>query len=129
MASILVVDDSIIIRKNLRSILNNGGHRVVAECADGMQAYLEYSRHKPDLVTMDITMPRVGGIEAIKKILSTFPQAKIIVISSVDQKNIIFASLQEGAKNYILKPFSEEKVLSVVNKVLGHKVVSLGIRD
>lgn len=118
MAGILVVDDSPIARKNLKAILVKGGHQVVAEASNGQEAFVKYGIYKPDLITMDISMPRVGGIEAIKNILNKYPEAKIIMITALDQKNTVFSAIEEGAKHYILKPYPEEKVLEVVQRVL-----------
>lgn len=120
MARVLIVDDSPVMRNNLKTILTKGGHRVIAEAGNGMEAYIEYGRHKPDLVTMDITMPRMGGIEGVQKIIKSYPDAKIIMITALDQKNMVFSALQEGAKHYILKPFEETKVLEVITKVMNN---------
>ncbi len=118
MARILVVDDSSIVRRNLKTILLRGGHHVVAEAENGMQAISEYERHNPDLITMDITMPLMDGVQAVKKIVNTYPQAKIIMVSAIDQKSMVLAALQNGAKHYILKPFDPEKVIASVEAVL-----------
>ena len=118
MARILVVDDSLVMRGKLKSILTQAGHTIVAEAHNGMQACKEYEKHRPELVTMDITMPIMDGTDAIKKIIGTFPEAKIIIISALLQKNAILVALESGAKHYILKPFEPDKVLEVVNKVL-----------
>lgn len=119
MARILVVDDSAIMRKNLKTILEKAGHTVVGEAINGGQAHLMYRSHYPDLVTMDITMPNVNGIEAVKIIRKEFPEAKIIMISALDQRSMVLEALREGAKHYIIKPIDPETVSKVVNKVLG----------
>lgn len=118
MANILIVDDSIIMRKNLKTILTQGGHNIVGEATNGLQAYNEYVTLKPDLITMDITMPVMDGISATKKIVSEFKEAKILIISALDQKNMVFEALENGAKHYIMKPIMPDKVLQVVNEVL-----------
>jgi len=118
MANILIVDDSVIMRRNLKSMLVQAGHTIVAEATDGLEAYREYGRHLPDLVTMDITMPVMNGIDAVKKIIATYPDANIIMISALDQRNMIFEAIQNGAKHYILKPITVEKILETVNAVL-----------
>jgi CheY-like chemotaxis protein len=105
-------------RRNLKVLLAEAGHTVVAEAVNGIEAYREYAKHLPDLVTMDITMPVMNGIEALKKIIATYPHAKIIMISSLDQKNMVFEAIQNGAMHYILKPVTLEKVLSTINDVL-----------
>jgi two-component system chemotaxis response regulator CheY len=118
MSRILIVDDSPIMRKNLRSILTQAGHIIVAEASNGTQAYIEYCKHIPDLVTMDITMPYMNGLDTFKKIIKAFPSAKIIIISSSNDNMIILDAIQNGAKNYIIKPFVVDKVLDVINQVL-----------
>ncbi|OPZ89811.1 MAG: Chemotaxis protein CheY [Firmicutes bacterium ADurb.Bin419] len=118
MASILIVDDSSMARRNLRNILISAGHTVLAEATNGVQAFVEFENHKPDLVTMDITMPILSGIDGVKKILSSYPDAKIIMVSALNQKLMILEALQTGAKHYIVKPFSYEKVIDVVDEVL-----------
>lgn len=118
MANILIVDDSSIMRRNLRSMLTQAGHTVVAEASNGSQAYLQYAAHKPDLVTMDITMPIMNGIEAVKKIIADFPDASIIMISALDQKMMVFEALECGAKHYILKPITVSKILTTIEQVL-----------
>jgi CheY-like chemotaxis protein len=118
MANILIVDDSVIMRRNLKSMLVQAGHTIVAEASDGLEAYREYGKHLPDLVTMDITMPVMNGIDAVKKIIATYPEANIIMISALDQRNMIFEAIQNGAKHYILKPITVEKILETVSGVL-----------
>ncbi len=118
MARILITDDSVVMRKNLKSILTTGGHSVIGEAANGQQACAEYEKLKPDLVTMDITMPVMDGIEAVKKLIKDFPDAKIIMISALDQKRMVFEALENGAKHYIVKPITAEKVLHIIQEVL-----------
>lgn len=121
MAKILIVDDSIVMRRNLRIILEEAGHTVVGEANDGQQAYFEYRKTKPDLVTMDITMPKVDGIDALINILENFPNANIVMISALDQKTKVFSALRNGAKHYIIKPITSEKIISVIDKVMEDK--------
>ncbi|MFK7693710.1 response regulator [Paenibacillus sp. HJGM_3] len=118
MASILIVDDSILMRRNLRMLLTEAGHEVVGEASNGFEAYKEYVKTQPDLVTMDITMPVMSGLDAVKKIIATYPQANIIMISALDQKSMVFEAIQNGAKHYILKPITVEKILHTVEEVL-----------
>ena len=124
MARILIVDDSKIVRLHLNTILSKAGHEIIAEAENGMQAYHEYTKYKPDLVTMDITMPLLDGVRAVKKIINDYPQARIIMVSALDQKNMVIAAIQNGAKHYILKPFEADKVIAVVNAVLGNAEAS-----
>lgn len=118
MARILVVDDSGIVRRNMEIMLKSAGHEVVAEADNGLSAYVEYKKRLPDLVTMDLTMPGMDGIEAMQKIIVDFPLAKIIVVSGENQKDIIVKAIRCGACHFIVKPMNTEKVLSVVNMVL-----------
>lgn len=114
----MIVDDALMMRMTLRKILEKAGHEIVGEAINGEQAILNYSKYQPDLVTMDITMPGLGGIETIKCIIQSNPAANIIVVSALGQKNTVFEALQNGAKNYISKPITEEKLLPVINMVL-----------
>ena len=118
MARIMIVDDSAIARRNLRTILTKAGHTIVSESENGLQACREYELHQPDIVTMDITMPVMDGVTAVKRILADFPNALIIMISAIDQKNMVMAAVESGARHYIIKPFSPEKVLAAVDTVL-----------
>lgn len=118
MARIMIVDDTLMMRATLRRFLEKAGHEIVGEAINGEQAILNYPQFKPDMVTMDITMPGLGGIEAIKQIVESDPSANIIVVSALGQKHVVFEALQAGAKNYITKPIVEDKVLSVINLVL-----------
>lgn len=118
LARVLVVDDSSIMRRNLSTILSRAGHTIVAEAGDGELGVKEYEKHKPDLVTMDITMPVLDGIGAVKKIIAFDPEALIIMISALDQKFMVLTAIQNGARHYIIKPFSSEKVIEIVNEVL-----------
>lgn len=120
MANILIVDDSSIARRNLSTILTNAGHNVVAEVSNGESAYREYEKYTPDIVTMDITMPILDGIDALKKILKYYPDANIIMVSALDQKNMVLSAIQYGARHYIIKPFTAEKVTTIVDEVLSY---------
>lgn len=109
MANILIVDDSIVMRKNLSLILRNAGHEIVGEATNGRQAVTLYQELQPDLVTMDISMPILSGVEAVKRIFKYDPKAKIIMISAVNQKKMVFNALNSGAKHYIVKPIEQKK--------------------
>lgn len=118
MARILIVDDSLVMRKNLSLILKNDGHEVVGEAANGRQGVTMYKDLKPDLVTMDISMPLMSGVEAVAKIIEEDPQAKIVMISAVNQKKMVFNALNSGAKHYVVKPIEPDKVTAVIGAVL-----------
>lgn len=118
MSNILIVDDSHVMRKNLKTILSEAGHTIVAEAVNGSQAYREYLHHLPDLVTMDVTMPSMNGVDALKKIIYEFPDAKVVMVSIANSNKVILEAMQCGASNYILKPFTVEKVLGAINQTL-----------
>lgn len=118
MARILVADDSLIMRRNLKTMLEQAGHQVIAEAVNGSQAFVEYEKHKPDLVTMDITMPGMNGLEAIRKISEIDPQARIVVVSALAERDMVLEALECGALNYIIKPIVYEKVCTVVQDAL-----------
>ena len=118
MARIMIVDDALMMRMTLRRILEKAGHEIVGEAINGEQAIQNYPECQPDLVTMDITMPGLGGVETIKRIIMSDQKANIIVVSALGQKHVVFDALQNGAKNYVLKPINEDKLLPIVNLVL-----------
>lgn len=118
MAKVLIADDSAVARKSLRQIITSLGHVVVGEVANGSQAFVEYNKLKPDVVTMDLTMQGLGGAEATSKIIATYPAARIIVISAMEERHVVIDALERGARHFIIKPISTEKVASVLNNVL-----------
>lgn len=118
MANVLIVDDSLIMRRSLGQIIKRAGHTVISEASNGIEAIEEYAKHNPDLVTMDISMPCMDGLESLKSIMSEHPQANIIIISAYSQKDMVLDAIENGAKSYILKPVSERKVNEIVRKIL-----------
>lgn len=118
MARILIADDSTVMRRSLNMLLTRAGHEIVGEAANGEQAFNLYAQELPDIVTMDISMPLMSGSDAICKIVSDYPDARIIVISALDQKKLILQSLKNGAKHFIIKPVTEEKLLHSIQAVL-----------
>jgi two-component system chemotaxis response regulator CheY len=119
MANILVVDDAAFMRMMLKDILVKGGHVVVGEAANGIEAIDMYRKLSPEIVTMDITMPEMEGIEALKHIKKEHPGARIIMCSAMGQQGMVIQAIQEGAKDFIVKPFQADRVLESINKVLG----------
>lgn len=117
-ANILIVDDSSIMRRNLRSILQQDGHVVVGEASNGEEGLKLYDQFKPDLVTMDVTMPVMDGIAAVKRIMALHPEARIVVISAFDQRNMLFEAMENGAKHYMIKPITSDKLRSTIRTVL-----------
>jgi DNA-binding NarL/FixJ family response regulator len=118
MARVMIVEDSYVVRKALGKIMAGLGHTVVAEVADGAQAVSEYSNHQPDIVTMDLTMPGMSGAEATSQIIARFPAARIIVISASEEKQVVLDALERGARHYIIKPITPEKVAATIDNVL-----------
>ncbi|MEN8905472.1 MAG: response regulator [Clostridiales bacterium] len=118
MAKILIADDSAVMRRNLRFIFTNAGHEIVAEAINGKEAFLAFKKYKPDLVTMDISMPEFDGINGVKMIINDYPDANIVMITTLSQKNLVYEAVKSGAKNYITKPIDKEKVNGVINDVL-----------
>ncbi|MGE5558280.1 MAG: response regulator [Bacillota bacterium] len=118
MATVLIADDASVIRIMLNSILTANGHTVVGEAITGTESVEKYKQLKPDLVTMDITMPELDGVAATKAIMDFDPEAKIIIVSAMGQKNMIVHAIQAGAKYYLIKPFTQEKVIETINAVL-----------
>lgn len=118
MARILIADDSELMRKALRDILTKSGHTVAAEAADGYEACLQYENVQPDLVTLDIHMPGMSGIDVLKALLSKYPHARIIVVSSESCSSMICQALRTGAKNYVIKPFLLQGLIDTVNSTL-----------
>jgi len=115
----LVVDDSVFARKNLAHILELFGGQLAGEAGDGVAAIAEYERLRPDMVLMDITMPRMEGIEAAEKIVQQFPEARIVMVSSVGYQENIVAALQRGARHFVQKPVKPEVLYEVIKYVLG----------
>lgn len=106
-------------RLTLSNILQKGGHELVGEAENGQQAVEMFEGEQPELVTMDITMPELNGLDALKKILSNNPKAKIVMCSAMGQQKMVVEAIEAGAKDFIVKPFDESRVLEAINRVLG----------
>ncbi|MCR8848654.1 response regulator [Rossellomorea sp. SC111] len=115
---ILIVDDAAFMRMMIKDILTKNGFDVVGEAADGSQAVDKYKELKPDLVTMDITMPEKDGIAALKEIKSIDAGAKIIMCSAMGQQAMVIDAIQAGAKDFIVKPFQSDRVIEAIQKAL-----------
>lgn len=113
---ILVCDDAAFMRMMLKDILVKLGHEVIGEASNGAEAIEEYKRLKPDLVTMDITMPEVDGIEALAGILDYNKNAKVIMCSAMGQEAMVLKSIKTGAKDFIVKPFNADRIKDVLAK-------------
>ena len=117
--TILVCDDAIFMRTMIGDILTGAGYEVVGEAETGVQAVEQYSRLKPDLVTMDIVMPDMGGIDAVREIRRQDPDAKILMCSAMGQQALVVEAIQAGARDFVVKPFQPSRVLEAVQRVLG----------
>ena len=116
--NVLIVDDLKFIKLVLRELLEKAGFRVVGEASNGEEAVELYQEKRPDVVLMDITMPKVDGLGALKEILKIDPEAKIIMCSALGQQSLIVQALQLGAKDFVVKPFREERVIASIKKIL-----------
>ena len=117
--NILIVDDAAFMRMMIKEILTKNGYNVIGEAENGAKAFEKYNELKPDLVLMDITMPEVDGIAALKKIKGADPNALIIMCSAMGQQAMVIEAIQGGAKDFIVKPFQPDRVLEAVKKVIG----------
>ncbi len=113
---VLITDDELFMRLTLRTMLEKNGYEIAGEAADGRQAVELYRQCKPDLVTMDITMPEMTGIEAMEKIIQLDPQAVIVMVSAMGQKKLLARALKIGAKDFLIKPFDEDKLLETLRR-------------
>jgi two-component system chemotaxis response regulator CheY len=118
MARILVVDDAAFMRKMVTDALTKGGHEVIGEAGNGTEAVEQYQSLKPDLTTLDITMPEKDGLSALKHIMALDPSAKVIMCSALGQESKVLESIKLGAKDFVVKPFQAERVLDAVGKAL-----------
>lgn len=115
---VLVVDDAGFMRMMLKDILNKNGFQVIGEAENGLKAIEKYQELQPDLVTMDITMPELDGISAVKEIKKIDPAARILICSAMGQQAMVLDAIQAGAKDFIVKPFKAERVIDAVQRVL-----------
>lgn len=115
---ILITDDALFMRVTLKNILTQNGFEVVGEAENGKQSVKLYQELQPDLVTMDITMPEMDGISALKEIKALDPSAKVVMCSAMGQKGMVIEAIQAGAKDFIVKPFQPDRVVEAVNKLL-----------
>lgn len=119
MAKILIVDDAAFMRMMIKDILEKNGFQVVGEANNGLKAVELYKKERPDVVTMDITMPDMDGIEAVKEIKAFDPAAKIIMCSAMGQQTMVMDAIKAGARDFIVKPFQPDRVLEAIRKITG----------
>lgn len=115
---VLVVDDALFMRYTIGKVLIKNGFTVLGEAENGREAISKYIELKPDIVTMDITMPEMSGLESLKNIIQFDPRAKIIIVSAIGEANMVKEAIISGAKAFIVKPFNEEQVVKTLNQVL-----------
>jgi len=117
MKTVLVVDDSAVMRLMLKSILARNGYEIVGEAANGRAGVKKYKELNPDLVTMDVTMNEMNGIEALSRIMGHDPEAKVVMVSSMGQEVIVRDAIMLGAKGFIIKPFDEKQMVEILGKI------------
>ena len=116
--SILICDDAAFMRMMIKGILGKGGYDVAGEAENGLKAVEKYKELSPDLVLMDITMPEMDGIQAVREIKKIDPNAKIIMCSAMGQESMVMEAIQLGALDFIVKPFKADRIIQTVNKIL-----------
>jgi two-component system, chemotaxis family, chemotaxis protein CheY len=116
--SVLIVDDALFMRMMIKDILSKDGFEIVGEAENGVEAVKKYAELHPDLVTMDIVMPEMDGIEAVRNIIKIDPAAKVLMCSAMGQQPLVVEALEAGAKDFIIKPFQPAKVVEAVRKAL-----------
>ncbi|WP_371372586.1 response regulator [Sporomusa aerivorans] len=115
MKKVLIVDDAAFIRLTLKMMLEKNGYTVIGVAEDGSDAIKKYTELRPDIVTMDITMPEMDGITAVKEIMKIDPEATIVMVSAMGQEEMVKDAIMAGARNFIVKPFSQERVLRALS--------------
>ncbi|NLZ93804.1 MAG: response regulator [Firmicutes bacterium] len=118
MAKVLVVDDAAFMRMAIKNMLENHGFEIVGEAENGAVAVQKYAECRPDLVTMDITMPEMNGLDALKAIMKINPEAVVVMVSAMGQEAMVREAIMSGAKSFIIKPFKEDHVIETLKKVL-----------
>ncbi len=117
--TVLIVDDAIFMRTMISDILKQAGFEVAGEASTGVEAVQKYKELNPDLVTMDIVMPDMGGIDAVREIVKDYPEARILMCSAMGQQGLVVEAIQAGARDFIVKPFQASRVLEAVQRLLG----------
>jgi two-component system, chemotaxis family, chemotaxis protein CheY len=121
MKRLLVVDDALFMRKLICGVAVEAGWEVIAEAANGAEAVSLYQQHHPDVVTMDLVMPVMGGLEALRQIRAIDPRARVVVVTALDQKQALMDSIRDGAVDFIVKPFERQRILALLAKLGGSK--------
>lgn len=118
MANVLVVDDAAFMRMTIKKMLEAHGHTVVGEAGNGLEAIRKYNELNPDVVMLDITMPEMNGVDALKNIKQINPAARVIICSAMGQQAMVAQAIQYGAKDFIVKPFEEDRLIASVDKIM-----------
>ena len=119
MASILVVDDAAFMRMTIKKMVTAHGHSVAAEAENGVEAVRKYMECKPDVVLLDITMPEMNGVDALKRMREQDPAVKVVICSAMGQQAMVAESIQNGAKDFVVKPFEESRLIAAIDRVCG----------
>jgi two-component system chemotaxis response regulator CheY len=119
MARVLVVDDAAFMRKMVSDALAKGGHEVIGQAGNGVEAIAQFRELRPDLMTLDITMPEKDGLETLKDVMELDPSAKVVMCSALGQESKVLESIKLGAKDFVVKPFQPDRVIDAVAKALG----------
>jgi two-component system, chemotaxis family, chemotaxis protein CheY len=119
MPSVLIADDAAFMRMMIKNILSGAGYEILGEAENGAVAVAKYKELNPDLTTMDITMPEMDGLQALKEIRALDPAARVVMCSAMGQQSMVIESIQAGAKDFIVKPFQPDRVLEAVQKAFG----------
>ena len=117
MKKVLIVDDAAFMRMSLKKIMVENGFEVIGEAENGKEAVTKYNELQPDIVTLDITMPEMDGITALKAIMKIDPEANVVIVSAMGQESYVREAVMAGAKNFIVKPFNKEHVLKVLSSL------------
>ncbi len=120
MKKVLIVDDASVARLMIKRILTQNGFTIIGEAINGKDALVKYKELKPDIVTMDMIMPEADGIQATKDIIAFDENAKVVIVSGIDQKEMLAQAINAGASSYIVKPFESDRVISTLNEVLNN---------
>ncbi|MHA1227200.1 MAG: response regulator [Candidatus Hodarchaeales archaeon] len=118
MANVLIVDDSKYLRLMIRRILKRHGHNIIAEAGTGVEAIEQFKLHNPDIITMDVVMPKLNGLQAVKEIMAINPKARIVIVTALGHEPLIRQALKLGAKDFVIKPFKVEQLVQAVEGAL-----------
>jgi two-component system chemotaxis response regulator CheY len=118
MARVLIVDDAMFMRMTIKQMLEAHGHSVAGEAGDGIEAVKKFIECKPDVVLLDITMPEMNGVDALKRIKELDPDARVVICSAMGQQAMVAQAIQYGAKDFIVKPFEEDRLIAAVDKIM-----------